>query len=211
MLKTAKYDSFSLEDIKSKNITNLQNIIKNFEQAKHVHDSNCQSIIAASGKYRNRLDIIRLEELNKEIKNYDLVLALGGDGTFLRASSFINDQTPILGLNTDFQRSRCAFCTIDKKWYLPNDKGTNGIQNIEILWDLLMKGDFSIKKRSRIEIEIRAFGKKHELNNNLALNEIVISDSEQGRTSQFGLKIDDNPLMRVKGSGLLLSTGILNI
>ena len=202
---------------------NGQNIINNFEQAKQVHHFNCQKIIEASGKYRNRLDIIKLDELNKEIKDYDLVLALGGDGTFLRTSSFIKDQTPILGLNTDFKRSKCAFCTLDKKWYLPNIAQKNqtsniNFQNIDMsnnqsdnnmdkLWDILMKGTFNIKKRSRIEIEMTSFGKKFEFNDNLALNEIVISEAEKGRTSMFGLRVNESPMIKVKGSGLLLSTG----
>ena len=185
---------------------NGQNIIKNFEQAKQVHHFNCQKIIEASGKYQNRLNIIKLDELNNEIKDYDLVLALGGDGTFLRTSSFIKDQTPILGLNTDFKRSKCAFCTLDKKWYLPDDI-VQSDNNMDKLWDILIKGNFNIKKRSRIEIEMTSFGKKFEFNDNLALNEIVISEAEKGRTSMFGLRVNEGPMIKVKGSGLLLSTG----
>ena len=35
----------------------------------------------------------------------DLVIAVGGDGTFLRASDFIKYGTPVLGVNLDIQNN----------------------------------------------------------------------------------------------------------
>lgn len=39
--------------------------------------------------------------LSKPIHDVDLVIAVGGDGTLLRASHFLDSSVPILGVNSD--------------------------------------------------------------------------------------------------------------
>src|SRR3989338_10313704 len=53
-------------------------------------------------KYNVNYAVSKREGLNKRLfQNKELVIAVGGDGTFLRASHFIFDKTPILGVNSD--------------------------------------------------------------------------------------------------------------
>lgn len=39
--------------------------------------------------------------LSQPIRNVDLVVTIGGDGTLLRASHFMDDSVPVLGVNSD--------------------------------------------------------------------------------------------------------------
>lgn len=44
-------------------------------------------------------------------EDLDLVVSLGGDGTFLKTASFVKNRTlPMLGINTDPQRSVGCLC-----------------------------------------------------------------------------------------------------
>lgn len=40
-------------------------------------------------------------DLSEPITNVDLVVTVGGDGTLLRASHFLDESIPILGVNSD--------------------------------------------------------------------------------------------------------------
>jgi NAD+ kinase len=39
--------------------------------------------------------------LSQPIRNVDLVITVGGDGTLLQASHFMDDSVPVLGVNSD--------------------------------------------------------------------------------------------------------------
>lgn len=40
-------------------------------------------------------------DLSQPIRDVDLVITVGGDGTLLQASHFIDDSVPVLGVNSD--------------------------------------------------------------------------------------------------------------
>src|SRR5574341_1094023 len=50
-----------------------------------------------------------------DFKKQDMVITLGGDGTFLRASHFIFDKTPVFGINLDPKNKEGFFAVADKK------------------------------------------------------------------------------------------------
>lgn len=51
-------------------------------------------------------DAVFRSHLSQPIHNVDLVVTIGGDGTLLRASHFLNDSIPLLGLNSDPTQSQ---------------------------------------------------------------------------------------------------------
>lgn len=58
----------------------------------------CQRVLQ-----RKSLDWISVQRnhLSQPIRDVDLVIAVGGDGTLLRASHFLDSSVPILGVNSD--------------------------------------------------------------------------------------------------------------
>ena len=83
-------------------------------------------------------DFIDARDLRRELfKNIDLIITIGGDGTFIRASHFIDNQL-ILGINSESEFSEGALTTLDER-------------NHERLREIF-KGSFGIEKRDRIKI-----------------------------------------------------------
>lgn len=58
----------------------------------------CQNILRK--KYVDWKPVFR-SDLSQPIRDVDLVITVGGDGTLLQASHFIDDSVPVLGVNSD--------------------------------------------------------------------------------------------------------------
>jgi len=83
--------------------------VANYQKA---HDINKRTIeklkdaMPSGGHYFKKVQFTHradIETFKKE--KFDLVISVGGDGTFLWASKFVGWQTPILGINSDSERS----------------------------------------------------------------------------------------------------------
>lgn len=58
----------------------------------------CQDIVRK--KFVDWEPVFR-SDLSQPIRNVDLVITIGGDGTLLQASHFVDDSIPVLGVNSD--------------------------------------------------------------------------------------------------------------
>ncbi len=117
----------------------------------------------------------------------DLVITIGGDGTFIRTAHFIRGDTPILGINSEPETSEGKLTTLSR-------------DEIESLKEIL-KGEHEVIDRLRARV-IR----NGELIKELALNEVYVGATNQFHTSRY--------LIRHKGreeehrsSGVLVVTG----
>ncbi|KAL6266728.1 hypothetical protein P5V15_003564 [Pogonomyrmex californicus] len=159
----------------------------------------------------------------------DLVLPIGGDGTFLLASNLIFDnKKPIIGINSNPEKS--------EGYLLLSAKYTKAIPEI---FEMLKAGHYSILMRRRIRITLKGdeiwqepfhmhekgrvvgdrfytkkkFNKHDELPKErrlpwLALNEVFMGETLSARTSSLLIKMDEEQkYQKVKGSGLCVSTG----
>lgn len=123
---------------------------------------------------------------NHVIKNADLIIAVGGDGTLLSCSrKFGIHGVPILGIN------------LGNLGFL-NDIAPNDLTNslIEIL-----DGNFVVDKRFFLETMIR--NKKLK---DIALNEVVIHSGNIAQLIEYELFIDENFVYRQKADGLIVNT-----
>lgn len=68
----------------------------------------CQALETLSLPY----DCLYRGELAK-VSGYDVVLSVGGDGTFLEVARYAHDM-PVLGVNSDPPRSTALFCAADR-------------------------------------------------------------------------------------------------
>lgn len=122
--------------------------------------------------------------------SFDLFVSFGGDGTMLRAVTFVKDLSiPIVGVNT----GRLGFLsTFDKNQVR---KVVSEFQN----------GAFSIEERSLVEIaledDIEEF---KELN--FALNEITVSRKDTTSMITVDTYLDDEFLTSYWADGLIIST-----
>lgn len=130
-------------------------------------------------------------QLKKQLKTrkVDLLVALGGDGTMLRAGHLAAPfDIPILGIN----RGRFGFLT---------EIGKTGCQK---RFAQLKDGDFWIEKRMMLRCVHRRvdeiLGEWH------VLNDVVVSRGQYVRPIQLLASLDGYPLASYNADGLILST-----
>lgn len=122
--------------------------------------------------------------------SFDAMFTLGGDGTILRAVTYIrNLNIPILGINT----GRLGFlATINKK-------------NITESINLILNGEFSIQKRTLLSVKTSPKTAAFE-ELNFALNEVTIA--RKNTTSMIGVKtcLNNEYLTNYWADGLIIAT-----
>ena len=89
-------------------------LMSTWEEAANVHITVADQVIQAFKDSGRQVEVKRdylVEKSDFEDENIELILSLGGDGTFLKTASMINNRLiPILGVNTDPQRSVGHLC-----------------------------------------------------------------------------------------------------
>ena len=129
----------------------------------------------------------KFEDLNS---SFDLFFSMGGDGTMLRAVTYVRDlNIPILGINT----GRLGFLANVKK------------EEISESIDLLVAGEYTIQDRTLLNIQTQPkIEKFQELS--FALNEITIA--RKNTTSMIGVKtyLDGEYLTNYWSDGLIIAT-----
>lgn len=118
----------------------------------------------------------------------DLMISLGGDGTFLKAVSYIRDSgIPILGINT----GRLGFLSNLSK------------NNIEQVLDRFNLGQYEFQKRSliRVHTENELFGDQ-----NYALNELTLQKKDTSSMIKVHAYLGDKFLNTYWADGLIVAT-----
>lgn len=133
------------------------------------------------------LSVIKFSDLHTDyFKDIDLVVTIGGDGTFLRTSHFLRNN-PILGINSEPKLSEGALTTLNAT-------------ELEQLNDIL-NGNYKIMQRPRARII-----KNNKLIGELALNEVYVGSANQFHTSRYIIKFN-NREEEQRSSGVLVVTG----
>jgi NAD+ kinase len=123
------------------------------------------------------------------IRNADLIIAMGGDGTILYASRLaIDTGTPILGIN----RGRLGF--------LADVTPKEMIASV----DHVLRGDYTTD--SRLMLEARLLVSSGEEITAIALNDVVLQRSETGRMVDFETRISGHYVNTHSGDGLIVAT-----
>jgi NAD+ kinase len=149
----------------------------------------------------NFLDILYTEEiLKKEYKtfsshqdldsSFDMLLSIGGDGTILRAVTYVrNSEIPILGINA----GRLGFLAT-----VPKD-------NIEEFLQLVLEKKYSISKRTLISLKCsKPNSEIDEIN--FALNEITVSRKDTTSMITVETALNGKYLNSYWADGLIVST-----
>ncbi|KAK7313652.1 hypothetical protein VNO77_38842 [Canavalia gladiata] len=151
---------------------------------------------------------IQRNDLSQSINDVDLVVTIGGDGTLLHASHFIDNNIPILGLNSDptqideVEQFSSEFDATRSTGHLC----AATVENFEQVLDGILEGQIVPSKLTRISISVNSL----QLST-YALNDILISHPCPASLSRFSIRIkkDDqpcSPLVNCRSSGLRVST-----
>jgi NAD+ kinase len=144
-------------------------------------------------EYLKSLNGFILESVSsfKELdKSFDLLISIGGDGTILKAITFVKDLSiPIVGVNT----GRLGFLAKIQ------------IENIEQVIEEIISGNYSISERTLIEVSTSK--NNQQLSKlNFALNEITLSRKNTTSMISIDTKLDNKHLNSYWADGLIIST-----
>lgn len=117
---------------------------------------------------------------------YDLVISVGGDGTFLDAARHVR-KTPLLGVNSDIHYSVGRFCSTD-------------LASFEKVFNRILRGRASFQKINRLQISIN--GKPWPFP---VLNDLLACHSSPAAMSHYVIRIGAIS-ERQRGSGVWIAT-----
>lgn len=119
----------------------------------------------------------------------DLVLVLGGDGTFLSVARRYKDAAvPFLGVNL----GQLGFLTEVE------------VADLESALEKLVAGQFRVEKRSMLSVQVLRRGKVAE--ETFALNEVTIAKGTLSRIIRLDVSVDQVLIGSYYGDGLIVST-----
>lgn len=132
-------------------------------------------------------------EVPEEASRPDLVLVLGGDGTFLRvARKFVHSQVPLVGANT----GHLGFLThID-------------VNRLQEFLQLLVEGKYTIESRMMLSIQNNEGPADQNTlcDEELALNDVVFKNANPSQLCTLQLYVNDTLVAVYDADGLILST-----
>ena len=131
------------------------------------------------------------EALHRELPNTDVLVVLGGDGTFLRAArAVIEDDVPLLGIN------------VGKVGFLSKVEA----EALERVLGYLLEGRYKLEPRMALEGRILRGGTAVDGERLLALNDVVIARGSLARVVRLDTSIDSSHLASFVADGLVVST-----
>ena len=140
-------------------------------------------------KYKFNCKLANRDKLSKtQFQDKDLIIAVGGDGTFLRAAQFTDNQL-IFGVNADVKNKEGFLMKANKK-------------DFEIKIKKIIKNEAKIKKLPRLEAYIN--NQKIET---LALNEFFIGSRKSYHAAKYSIGIYGKKDIQ-KSSGILVTTPV---
>jgi NAD+ kinase len=172
---------------------------------KEAHEAHAATLASVESTLRRlRIQVVsRWRAHVRSTRSFDLVISLGGDGTLLDTSHRILDGTPLLGINSDPERSVGALCA-----------GTAG--DLPALLDALASRKLRPRSVTRIRIRIdgrEVFGP--------TLDDVLFAHSSPAGLTRFDLAVvpaqralgahsghDGGAFQRARGSGIWVATAI---
>ena len=116
----------------------------------------------------------------------DIVLSIGGDGTFLRTAVWVGDtETPILGINTGHLGYLAPLAVEDAPKFVDN----------------ILEGNYRVERRALIEVVTPALSSRR-----YALNEVVMSKDDSASMVSATVWLDDEELTTYKADGVIVAT-----
>jgi len=155
------------------------------ERAHVVHEEAMDGVVHALRTLGVEFDLAYRADL-RVTKRYDLVVSVGGDGTFLQAARSIR-RTPILGVNSDPQRSEAVFCAASRSTF-------------GRLCRAALDGHLPELRLYRLSLKLNG-----KLLPQQAINDVLIAHDDPATMSRYRLRIGARQEFQ-KSSGLWIAT-----
>lgn len=144
------------------------------------------------------VDVVRAPrfgfEGSADLDEVDLVVALGGDGTLLRAARIVaGRETPILGLSY----GHLGFLTCDQ-----------GGRDVRAMVGAALAGELHASRRATIEVRVAGTGAdgREAVRSAGALNEVVLARGASGKMVEFDVRANGVHVDRLRGDGFVVAT-----
>ena len=132
-----------------------------------------------------------MDAMSDQLPGTDVLVVLGGDGTFLRAARAVAEiDVPLLGIN------------VGKVGFLSKVEAGDLIRTLE----LLQAGEFTLEHRMALEGRILRAGSQDAPERHIALNDVVIARGSLARVVRLDVAIDDSHLATYIADGLVVSS-----
>lgn len=181
--KTTGYESLGSLDKVGRDI--LEEEYKN-------HTMSSDKLKRLLNQYKKEFEIVFSPEDWPNTKP-DIVISLGGDGTFLSAAQQYPDSL-LLGINSDPERSIGALTSIT---------GNEIEEKLSFALDMLMQDNLGVEMWPVLSVLING-----EMLDNIAINEIYFGPEQAYQTCDFTVKLKDGDQETFNSSGLIISTGM---
>ncbi|WP_166962918.1 NAD kinase [Yeosuana marina] len=138
----------------------------------------------------NKIHYLESKQFDTLDESFDLLISIGGDGTILRAITFVKDlDIPIIGINT----GRLGFLA------------TIQVSDIENALQNIIDGKYRISERSLLSIETSSKNEEIEAMN-FAMNEIAVSRKNTTSMITVETHLNGEYLTSYWSDGLIIST-----
>ena len=132
-----------------------------------------------------------LEALHRELPGTEVLVVLGGDGTFLRAARAVADvDVPLLGIN------------VGKVGFLSKVEAGDLVRVL----DRLKVGQFDLEHRMVIEGRIVRRARPDATEAYVALNDVVVARGSLARVCRLDVSIDESHLATFVADGLVVAS-----
>ncbi|XP_064259535.1 NAD kinase 2, mitochondrial isoform X1 [Passer domesticus] len=226
-----RYAGLSEEDLKQLLALKGSNYAGLLERHR-IHTKNVEHVVDSLRNERIEVRLVKRREYNEETVRWaDAVISAGGDGTMLLAASKVFDKfKPVIGINTDPERSEGHLC-LPVRYTYSFPEALQKLYRGEFRWQwrqrirLYLEGtginttpvdlheqQLSQEQHSRAHINERFQDQRSDISGPhllpvRALNEVFIGESLSSRASYYEISVDDGPWEKQKSSGLNVCTG----
>lgn len=175
----------ALTELRAKGESVESGLLQRLVASHDTHQSTLQSTVAALDSLGWQAEIVQVAEFAGPV-DHDLVISVGGDGTVL-AASHQTLEVPLVGINSDPERSVGYFCATDSA-------GALGVLTA------FQTGELSAYELHRLRIEVDG-----KIAGVPVLNEVLVVNENPAATSRYAV-IAGTRVEHHRSSGIWIST-----
>lgn len=187
VVKQTPYESYLQQKAQGKAPVALrwERLKNRYETHRQCVDSvvNCLQSLGAS------YQVVGREEMHRGLlSSKDLVIAVGGDGTVLNTSSFLDEKIPLLGVNSDPSRAE----DLGEKKAVDERRSTGALcgataRNLTSVLPVILSGDIAPGIRTRLRCIVRSTYTETKLPP--VLNDILMAHPTPAAVSRFRITL----------------------